>query len=85
MFEIVTIEFGIVDLLQKLFTPTAHYWQTAKFWHGLQIGAALKDYESEQKRLQIGEGQRLQNGAKGIQIGAGITKRGKKVTNWDRD
>ena len=37
-----------------------------------------RDYKSEQV-------QRLQNGAKGLQIGAWITKRGKKITNRDKD
>ena len=41
---------------------------------GLQNGGNIRDYKS-------GQVQRLQNGAKGLQIGSGITKRGKKITN----
>ena len=45
---------------------------------GLQNGAAFRNCKS-------GQVQRLQNGAKGLQIGAGIKKRGKKITNRCRD
>ena len=44
----------------------------------LQNGAAFRDYKS-------GQVQRLQNRAKGLQIGAWITKPGKKITNRGRD
>ena len=37
------------------------------------------------RHYKLEQAQKLQNGAKGLQIGAGITKRGKKITNWGRD
>ena len=55
IFEIDTFEFSIIDLFYKLFTPSVHFWQKAKFWHGLQIGAAgitkrgRRDYKTGQK------------------------------------
>ena len=58
---------------------------------GLQIGADFRDYKSGQEGLQLGAalgitklakglqiGQGLQIGANGLQIGAGITNRGKR-------
>jgi len=39
---------------------------------GLQIGADFRDYKSGQERLQK-------------EPTLGITKRGKKITNWGRD
>ena len=44
---------------------------------GLHIGASM-DYKS-------GQVEGLHIGAKGLQNGAGITNRGKKITNWGRD
>ena len=72
IFEIVTVEFGIVDLLCKRFTPAVHYCQKAKFWHGLQI-AARRDYKT---------GQILGNTNRGR---FRVYKTGKRITNRGRD
>ena len=52
---------------------------------GLQTGADFRDYKSGQEGLQIGAALGITKLAKGLQIGAGITNRGKGITNWGRD
>ena len=79
IFEIVTIEFSIVNLLYKPFTRQCITDRKLNFdtdyksgQPGLQNGAAFRDYQSGQKGLQIG-------------AGSEITKRGKRITNRGRN
>ena len=45
--------------------------------YGLQIGAGQGITNRGSRDYKLGQVKRLQNGAKGLQIGAGITKRGR--------